>query len=314
MLLLPQGDIFFYVGDTLPQKYACHRTNNAMGCNNADILVHDQVYTLTRLEVDGSFGEAPGCNGGYSCTKYLMCNPDTSDKSGNTFRCTCQGQQKCDRTGPLSKTRSGKQSRNTLPFFGRADVTQRYPPHEIQRNGANPGGHCPNGFDGHELSECPWCVLTVRSECRLGSHSDLRVCAVRRNIWKYKTSKSIGGQWYSTPSNGNCDNPDALQCTWRYLGTEKISDANCVNGWLHKAVETKGFRCFRTCGTNSTNVDSDCWLRCFYSTLLGRLWPAGSAPAEEPMTLKSVLQPFDHGLHDGCPAMPPPPSPPPPPR
>ena len=136
---------------------------------------------------------------------------------------------------------------------------------------------------------------------------------MRRNIWKYKTSKSIGGQWYSTPSNGNCDNPDALQCTWRYLGTEKISDANCVNGWLHKAVETKGFRCFRTCGKNSTNVDSDCWLRCFYSTLLGRLWPAGSAPAEEPMTLKSVLQPFDHGLHDGCPAMPPPPSPPPPP-
>ena len=57
--------------------------------------------------VDRSFGEAPGCNGGYSCTKYLMCNPDTSDKSGNTFRCTCQGQQKCDRTGPLSKTRSG---------------------------------------------------------------------------------------------------------------------------------------------------------------------------------------------------------------
>ena len=145
MLLLPQGDIFFYVGDTLPQKYACHRTNNAMGCNNADILVHDQVYTLTRLEVDGSFGEAPGCNGGYSCTKYLMCNPDTSDKSGNTFRCTCQGQQKCDRTGPLSKTRSGKQSRNTLPFFGRADVTQRYPPHEIQRNGANPGGPIPTG-------------------------------------------------------------------------------------------------------------------------------------------------------------------------
>ena len=26
------GDIFFYVGDTLPQQYACRRTQHAMGC------------------------------------------------------------------------------------------------------------------------------------------------------------------------------------------------------------------------------------------------------------------------------------------
>ena len=44
------GDVFFYVGDTLPQKYACKRTTHAMGCGDNSILVHDQVYTVSMLE------------------------------------------------------------------------------------------------------------------------------------------------------------------------------------------------------------------------------------------------------------------------
>jgi ribonuclease BN (tRNA processing enzyme) len=43
------GDVFFYVGDTLPQKYACKRTTHAMGCGDNSILVHDQVYTVSML-------------------------------------------------------------------------------------------------------------------------------------------------------------------------------------------------------------------------------------------------------------------------
>ena len=50
------GDVFFYVGDTLPQKYACKRTTHAMGCGDNSILVHDQVYTVSMLEVDGTLG------------------------------------------------------------------------------------------------------------------------------------------------------------------------------------------------------------------------------------------------------------------
>jgi hypothetical protein len=39
------GDIFFYIGDRLPQTYACRRDPHAFGCNERSILVHDSVYT-----------------------------------------------------------------------------------------------------------------------------------------------------------------------------------------------------------------------------------------------------------------------------
>jgi hypothetical protein len=67
------GDIFFYVGDTLPQKYACKRTSHAMGCGDNSILVHDQVYTVSALEIDSTYGETPSCNSGHACNKYQMC-------------------------------------------------------------------------------------------------------------------------------------------------------------------------------------------------------------------------------------------------
>jgi hypothetical protein len=155
-----------------------------------------------------------------------------------------------------------------MPWFGRVRVRERYP--------SGPAG-CPSG-----LEECPW------------------------TTWKYETSKLIGGLWYSTPANGNCDNPDAKYCTWRLVKTLKTADASCVNGWLHKAVETRGHRCFAACGKNSTNDDSDCWLRCFYSTMLGKLWPQGSRSTAEPMSQAAILAPFWHALKpDGgaCPAL-----------
>ena len=43
------------------------------------------------------------------------------------------------------------------------------------------------------------------------------------NVWKYQSSKQIAGLWYSTPSNGNCDNPDAEYCTWRLVEMVKTA-------------------------------------------------------------------------------------------
>ena len=72
------------IGDRLPQVYACRRDPHAFGCNDRSILVHDSVYTQYRLTVDGTYGEAPGCDGARSCCKYVPCNPDTADPSGRT--------------------------------------------------------------------------------------------------------------------------------------------------------------------------------------------------------------------------------------
>jgi len=199
------GDVFFYVGDTLPQKYACKRTTHAMGCGDNSILVHDQVYTVSMLEVDGTFGEEPACNSGHACNKYQMCNPVVSDPSGATWRCNCKAEQHCNHSAfPKG-----------IPWFGRVRVHERYP---SQPN----AGSCPS-----DLKSCPW------------------------TTWKYQTSKLVGGLWYSTPKNGNCDDPYAEYCTWRLVDTVKTADATCVNTWLHKAVETRGSHCFEGCGTIS---------------------------------------------------------------
>ena len=72
------------IGDRLPQVYACRRDPHAFGCSDRSILVHDSVYTQYQLQVDGTYGEAPGCGGGHGCCRYAACDPVSSDPSGRT--------------------------------------------------------------------------------------------------------------------------------------------------------------------------------------------------------------------------------------
>eukprot|EP01046_Picozoa_sp_COSAG06_P041077 COSAG06_NODE_5053_length_3759_cov_2.454645_2_plen_221_part_00 len=113
--------------------------------------------------------------------------------------------------------------------------------------------------------------------------------------WKFNTSKLMGGFWYSTLSEGDCDHVSG-PCSWRIKEVVKTVNASCVNGFLHKAVETTGSQCFAGCGTNSTNVDSDCWVECFYRTIL----------QEPKMTAEELVAPWERAFqHGGCPSLPP---------
>ena len=70
---------------------------------------------------------------------------------------------------------------------------------------------------------------------------------------------------YSTLAGGDCDaspSPSADGCSWRIKKVVNTMNASCVNGFLHKAVETRGAACFQGCGPNATNADSDCWIEC----------------------------------------------------
>ena len=106
-----------------------------------------------------------------------------------------------------------------------------------------------------------------------------------------------------------------------------------VNTFLHKAVETTGSQCFSGetlhsysvlsntavdrylsyaqatratefdpclgvsgCGVNSTNVESDCWVECFYRTIL----------QEPKMTVSELVEPWERAFQTGgCPGLPP---------
>ena len=96
------GDLFFYIGDRMPQPLECREKPQSPMCNTVNITHHDQVYTKYILEVDSTFGGCP--SGDRRCTKYTPCNPATSDPTGATWRCIPQ-----------------------RPDVGIANVTQRYP-------------------------------------------------------------------------------------------------------------------------------------------------------------------------------------------
>ena len=249
------GDLFFYLGDRLPEPMHCRADPYYPMCKTMDIVRHDSVYTqcvprrrradaaqtppplppCSRtpthfpsvnpsppsryvLEVDGSFGGCP--DGAADCTKYGACNPDTRDPSGLTWKCM-------PRTAAM----------------GKANVTQRY---------KRPGSK--NSWD----------------------------------VWKFELSKFITpATWYSTQSAGDCDDPAvaAADCTWRIVQTVKTVNATCANGNVHTAVRARNETCFGACPDSGADETTDCFINCFFGTLL----PSGSGGG---MALSDIEAPF----------------------
>ena len=118
------GDLFFFLGDRLPEPMHCRADPTYPMCASMAIVRHDSVYTKYVLEVDGSFGGCP--SGDAACTRYGSCNPDTSDPSGSTWAC-----------------------RPATAAVGKANVTQRY---------AHPGSANPWDVWKFALSKASWGV------------------------------------------------------------------------------------------------------------------------------------------------------------
>jgi len=86
--------------------------------------------------------------------------------------------------------------------------------------------------------------------------------------WKSEISQ-LGGIWYSTTREGNCADPAAPSCAWRVAKELKTVNATCANENVHKLVQKKGEACFNKC-PQPTNSSTDCWILCFFETVLAR--------------------------------------------
>ena len=104
--------------------------------------------------------------------------------------------------------------------------------------------------------------------------------------WKSSTSRVLGGNWYSTAAEADCDDPAAPGCGWRVREHLKTVNATCANDNLISAVEKRGAACFKNgacpmLGDGSAyNRSTNCWVQCFFSAVIGPTpaLPAGAVP------------------------------------
>mmetsp|Transcript_63364 Transcript_63364/g.147609 ORF Transcript_63364/g.147609 Transcript_63364/m.147609 type:complete len:321 (+) Transcript_63364:58-1020(+) len=132
--------------------------------------------------------------------------------------------------------------------------------------------------------------------------------------WQSKLTDKLSyrdpGYWYSTLDYGYCPHhPGRSQnCTWQVTSVDKIVNKTCHSSSFIGAVETYNRTCFEGCGP-VRNVSSPCWVRCFYTAVLG---PDAGKPGGKVagIPLDSLVQawtaPFqsDDPARGGCPELP----------
>lgn len=81
---------------------------------------------------------------------------------------------------------------------------------------------------------------------------------------------------FSTPAAGDCNgtSSSSATCSWRVVRVQKTVNATCVTDHVHAVVQVHGASCFSTCpllpGSGVPDPESDCYIECFYQTILVR--------------------------------------------
>ena len=139
------------------------------------------------------------------------------------------------------------------------------------------------GTDQNIRGRAP-CDVVGRAEINQRYRTCADGCGGINDQWKSDLSKTLGGLWFSTTAQGNCDGGATMQrCAWRVAAVQKTVNASCVNGHALKAVEQYNGgggvgsnaaianSCFARCSPQDMhNRTSDCYTVCFFETVLGK--------------------------------------------
>ena len=121
---------------------------------------------------------------------------------------------------------------------------------------------------------------------------------------------SIGGDWYSTPSAGECKGAarpgDGSGCTWTLAGQPlpKYINESCLDNHVDDVVHTAGQECFKDCGANAPH-NGTCWIRCYFRTVEGDPYK-NTPPLSRSKLVDAWTRAFDEDdiTKGGCPAEP----------
>ena len=94
---------------------------------------------------------------------------------------------------------------------------------------------------------------------------------VDTTYWFLNLLEKLVGNWYSHVGSGQCGGPGAdpgAPCTWRVVGVERRVDKHCSEKVVNAGVVAADPACFSAC-PQPANATSDCYIKCFYGTLLG---------------------------------------------
>ena len=122
------------------------------------------------------------------------------------------------------------------------------------------------------------------------------------------TEALLEGSWISTPAAGECatglrPGDGRSNCTWRAVATETVVNYTCANSRVGAAVIGANPACFAPCPDGRSPFPrnaTDCWLRCYFNTLLGNA--TYGLPG---MNKSDVVAPFERAFapeeQGGCP-------------
>jgi len=176
---------------------------------------------------------------------------------------------------------------NRFGDYGRCNVCVNGSDHHGTNNCTDGEYVCTCGGGHHGGGPKP-CGKAVGYENVTAKHTNRTAtspggCSSRSKEWQCWTSNVVhklsgdGGAWYSTPTEGYCGDgsaPAPEGCTWRVVEVAKIVNKTCSDDVIYNTLETyDDQQCFTSCGDSGVgkerNTSSYCWMKCFYTTLLG---------------------------------------------
>jgi len=292
------GDLYFYLGQfLLPLECtnASAQSRAHFDCDNAERFGKDLVVTQVQLEMDSRTGGYSGCN---------LCNgsdPLTGKPCEvGKYICDCEssfsGGPECDPTrvgidnvtAAFSATKPSKKCQRDFESFCGAvqhDVDQCWRCSKV--NYSKFSSSCARS---DQLCPNPW------DKCQDGESKQEWSC------WQSNIVRKTGGFWYSTLAQGHCTESSGA-CSWKSNGLKTINET-CLKATVANTVESHDLAgCFSGCGARDMN--SKCWIGCFFDTLLGKkarssqwLPLGGMAVADVERSWTNAFLPHDQG---GCP-------------
>ncbi|CAJ1337448.1 unnamed protein product [Effrenium voratum] len=251
-----EGDLFFFLDEfLLPLQCADPEYFwDKFECKNPE-RSGQLVATQLKLQVDSRFSNYSGCN---------LCDgvdPFTRKPcEAGTYTCDCMDflhPENCDHQ-----------------FVGRETVTHQFV-HDVT-------DECKESLEescGHARYSkwCKFCLFRHKEVLKNSSCSKeaINYCpgfgfplctADSKDVdcWHVNIARKTRGLWYSTFRDGFCDGNKP--CSWQVVQQRTVPE-RCLREKVVGVVEASNPSCFDGCGAR--NQTSPCWVRCFFTTVLG---------------------------------------------
>jgi hypothetical protein len=320
-----EGDAFFDLR-SVTQPLECADTSHSKytptDCTNPEVIANDLVITKLELEVDKRFGNYAMCNVCINGSASISGHCNSTQEGG--YVCSCHGgggtpEYACSKlfkkcfpsyAGTMNESTCEESCHRSTDADDEVDYDLTSFNNVVIRQPLTappPSGNGCNASVGREN-------VTEKF-----SHYGCKQGSKNYQCWQANVIKKTGGLWFSTLDEGYCGTDPSTEpknCTWRVKQVVKVVNKTCSDNSIYTKAETydagtQGEGCFQnaSCPVGAArNTSSECWIGCFYETLLGPdAGIPGGVVAGWPTAdiLTAWQKPFmsNDATQGGCPAM-----------